>query len=153
MAAGTDLRIRPIVREDAAVLFRWLNTADRRETSFQTADPVPWEAHVEWLNRRLADPDCWLAMALHDGHPAGQVRVERDNDSAVISVYVDAEFRRRGVGRVLVEEACKAARAAWPGLPILAHVRADNPRSIAFFRSNGFSDAEQHADRFTLRRT
>lgn len=146
------LVLRPVVRGDAEVLFRWLNTADRRATSFQISDSVAWEDHVAWLDRNLADPAGWHALALQNGEPAGQVRAEPDDSGVVISIYVDAAYRHQGVGRRMIEILCKIARERWPGLPLLAQVRPDNPGSSAFFERNGFSATQRQADRVVLQR-
>ena len=155
MAAAPDHRglvLRPVERSDADVLFRWLNEPDRRATSFRTSGPVAWIDHVAWLDRHLDDANGWHALALMDGKPAGQVRIEREDGSAVVSLYVDQAFRGCGVGQRLIEAACREAGRRWPGLPVLAHVRADNPASLAFFQHSGFSLERPLADRAILRR-
>jgi GNAT superfamily N-acetyltransferase len=144
--------MRPVVRADAEVLFRWLNAEDRRRTSFNTPLPVAWDNHVAWLDRHLADRDAWHAIALDNGAPAGQVRAEREGPGVVVSVYVDHAFRSRGVGRALIEHACDVAKERWQGMPLLAHVRLDNPESVAFFKRSGFSESERRADRAILQR-
>lgn len=148
----TNFVLRPVIREDAVVLFRWLNATDRRLASFRTSNPVSWPDHIDWLDRHIAESDGWHAIAVHGGQPAGQVRTERDASGVVISIYVDAAFRKLGVGRKLIDGACYIARERWPGLPVLAHVRPDNLASVAFFMRNGFSEAERKSDRIVLRR-
>jgi ribosomal protein S18 acetylase RimI-like enzyme len=155
MPASPDegLELRPVVRGDAEVLFRWLNGADRRATSFQTLASVAWEEHVAWLDRHLADSRVWHALAVQDGEPAGQVRAEPHENGVVISIYVDAAFRRRGVGRRMIEAICRIAQERWPGVPLLAHVRPDNPGSIAFFERNNFTATQRQPDRVVLQRS
>lgn len=152
VTSNVGLVLRPVVRDDAAVLFRWLNADDRRATSLQTTQPVAWEDHVAWLDRHIGKSYGWHAIAWHDGQPAGQVRAERDETGVVVSIYVDASFRARGVGRSMIEAACEAAQVRWPGQPILAHVRLDNPDSVAFFKRSEFSEMQRQADRVILRR-
>lgn len=150
--SGGGLVVRPVVRGDATVLFRWLNAADRIATSFQTSGPVAWEDHVAWLDRHLADAGHWHAIALYGGQPAGQVRIERIGGNPVISIYVDVDFRKLGVGRRMIDAASETARQRWPGQPLLAQIRNDNPGSVAFFERNGFSEVDRRADRIILRR-
>src|SRR3954462_15790591 len=148
----SGLALRPVVRDDAAMLFRWLNAADRRAASFQTSSSVAWEDHIAWLDRHLADPDAWHTIALHGGQAAGQVRAARDETGVIVSIYVDESFRNRGVGRGMIEAVCKTAHERWPGLPVLAQVRPDNPDSVAFFERNGFSEMQRQADRVIMQR-
>ena len=146
------LVVRAARRADAETLFRWLNAPDRQVASFQTGKSVLWQDHVDWLERQLANPDCWQAIAFRDEQPAGQVRIERQGEALTVSIYVDAGARGLGIGRALIDRACEAAHARWPGLPVVAHIRADNPRSVAFFKGNGFQDEASSGDRITLRR-
>jgi ribosomal protein S18 acetylase RimI-like enzyme len=155
MSPGLDaggLVLRTVTRADAEVLFRWLNAADRRATSLQTSESVAWEDHLAWFDRHFADPDGFHAIALLDGQPAGQVRAERAETGVIVSIYVDESFRNRGVGRSMIEAVCSAAHNRWPGLPVLAQVRPDNPGSVAFFTRNGFSEMQRQADRVILQR-
>ena len=147
------LALRPATNEDAPLLFRWLNDPEHRSWSFQTVTPVAWVDHQAWLDGQLAGADNWLAIAVYDGIAAGQVRAVLTDGAVVVSIYVDAAFRSRGVGRLMIEEACKTARNRWPGRPLAAHVRLDNPASVAFFRKNGFSESNAAADRTVLLRT
>ena len=148
----SGLVLRPVVHDDAKVLFGWLNAADRRATSFQTSDHVTWGDHVAWLGQRIADPQHWHMIALQDGRAVGQVRAEREETGVVVSIYVDETFRNRGVGRHMIEAVCRTAQERWPGLPVVAQVRPDNPTSVAFFARNGFSEVQRQADRVILQR-
>ncbi|MBA2281880.1 MAG: GNAT family N-acetyltransferase, partial [Acidimicrobiia bacterium] len=84
--------LRAATEDDAQLLHRWVNDAAVRSWSFQ-AEPVPWDDHVAWLRRLLADDATSLAIAEVDGEPVGQVRLEPEGDALVISVSVAAEAR------------------------------------------------------------
>lgn len=138
--------ISPIVRvarhRDAARIREIYNEAVRSTTA--TFDTEP---------RSLADQILWLKH--HDGrHPvlvaeAGRTLIgwaalspwsdRRAYDgTAEISVYVDAKWRNRGVGRALIIELLAAG--ARRGLhTILARIAEGNPASRALHASAGFS--------------
>lgn len=140
------LVLRPVDRGDARILFRWFKEPDRQATSIKAHADVTWTQHVEWLERRLADPNAWFAVAIYDGLTAGYVRVDPEAKGPVISIYVDAMFRGRAVGHFLIDAARKLAAARWPDIPLVAYVRKDNSRSAAFFRTVGFGAAENEVD-------
>ena len=145
------LALRPVGQDDAAALFRWLNEAERQTVSLKTQCAVHWSDHVAWLDRRLSDPDAWLAVASYDGIVAGQVRIQLEPEGLAVSIYVDAMFRGRNVGRFLIDGARIEARRRWPGVAMIARVRHDNPQSAVFFRAAGFLESERHADHLVLR--
>lgn len=145
------LLLRPAEIEDARILFRWLNESDRRGSSLVTAEPVAWGAHCTWLLSCLENGDGYLAMAVHDGHAVGQYRLDAGERSVTVSIYVDALFRGRGAGYLMLEDARAQASKRWPGLPLDAKVRKDNPGSLKFFRSAGYTEMESHREYAVLR--
>lgn len=90
------LRARRATAEDARLLWEWVNDPDVRASAFHTA-PIPWEGHLAWFTRRLADHGCVIAI-IEDGAgtPVGQVRFEGENGVAVVDISVAPAQRGRG---------------------------------------------------------
>jgi len=96
-----------------------------------------------YLNHLLQRPDFWAWTALAAGRVVGgltaftlpMTRAET-SELMIYDLAVSEGFRRRGVGRALVEEACRAAAAA--GVPV-AFVLADNEdvHALDFYRALG----------------
>jgi ribosomal protein S18 acetylase RimI-like enzyme len=123
-------------------------------------EALQWRASLFWEEYRkdlLAHPDA-IEVA-RDAIRRRQVRVlERSGRVAGFSVvlrlaagvaeldglFVEPEFMRQGVGRLLVEDAARAARAA--GLRRI-EVTA-NPRAVGFYRRLGFVRDGTVATRF-----
>lgn len=150
-AEPEGLVFREAVMSDAALLFRWLNETDRRQTSLATSSPVLWHDHHAWLSATLDRASCWLAIALYDGLPAGLVRLDHEKNATAISIYADQMFRDRRIGQAMVAEALEKARERWPDSPLVARVRIDNERSATFFNRCGFIVAKTHEDHLLLR--
>lgn len=111
-----------------------------RAASFDTR-PIILEEHRKWLDAKLSDPECLLLMAENQfGLPLGQVRLDRKNDLAVISVSMMRDSRGLGLAGSLLRQ---AARHSWDhfGLPVLALVRLENEISRRAFAKAGFREA------------
>jgi spore coat polysaccharide biosynthesis protein SpsF (cytidylyltransferase family)/RimJ/RimL family protein N-acetyltransferase len=146
-----SIELREAKADHSGVLFRWLNETDRLGSSLVTQSPVCWQDHQAWLKAYLQNEQGWLALAFHDGLPAGQVRLDQESEVIAISVYVDKLFRGRNVGQTIISEACLHAAQRWPNIPVVARVRSDNEQSLGFFASCGFVITEAHDDHLVLR--
>ena len=71
-------------------------------------------AELDGLPGRYAPPEGRLAVAYADGNPAGCVALRRVDDQRCEAkrLYVRPRFRRRGVGRALLDWVIAEARAA-----------------------------------------
>ena len=107
-------------------------------------DPV---RHKQWFAEKLASPDSLLYIAEdEDGKPAGQIRFDRRDNAAVVSVSVAPDRSGRGLGTAMTRRACTAMAAHWPETRVLALIKRDNPASAAMFRKAGFTEIEPAED-------
>ncbi|MEQ9500370.1 MAG: GNAT family N-acetyltransferase [Deltaproteobacteria bacterium] len=127
--------LRPATEDDAKRLFDWTNDPTARGVSFN-ADPIPWDTHVAWLEKKLADRACRLFIAEVDGAPVGQVRLDAADDRATISVSIAKAHRGRGLGVAAIRAATAHAEV------IDAFILADNAASVRAFERAGFTFAE-----------
>ncbi len=116
LADGARIRIRPIVPADIERLRHAFAVADTEtiRRRFLTGAPPSGEGHFHYLvdidyRRRLA----LLAMDM-EGNSLGVARYEAVEDStlAEIAIVVTPEWRKRGVGHILVEALEAPAREA-----------------------------------------
>lgn len=139
-AAG--LRVRRATADDARRYFDWANDAAVRQNAVQT-EPIEWAGHVGWFGRRLADADAYLYVLEQDGTPVGQVRIEFDADQptqpGLIDYSVDAGWRGRGLGPVVLERALRQLRQDKPGAwRVVGQVKPHNQASARVFERLGF---------------
>jgi UDP-2,4-diacetamido-2,4,6-trideoxy-beta-L-altropyranose hydrolase len=126
--------------DDAALLWRWANDAETRRNAFDPA-PIPYEAHVGWLERRLASATTRLLIFSDEAGPVGQVRFDVAGGMAEIDIAIAPERRGQGLGTAMLREALTGLRAEWgERIRPRAHVLAHNERSLRMFRRCGFRE-------------
>ena len=102
------VRLRPATLEDAERLFQWRNDSLTRAQSLQQ-QPVEWQAHLNWLQASLQNPDRQLYIA-ESAALAGQeqslllgtVRADKTAGEYELSWTVAPEQRGKGWGRQMV---------------------------------------------------
>ena len=139
ITAETPLQVRHARLSDEALLLTWANDPETRQNSF-SPDPISAETHRRWFRNCLRDLDgCRLyVVETEEGIPVGQVRFERQELAWEISYSLAPHFRRRGLGRPLLEIALSKMRSDYPGALVLGRVKPDNLLSRKIFKSLGF---------------
>jgi UDP-2,4-diacetamido-2,4,6-trideoxy-beta-L-altropyranose hydrolase len=141
----TRLAIRPADRNDSRLIWEWANEPAVRAVSFSSAS-IPWEDHQRWIARKLDDPCCRLYIGMNsDGEPVGQVRFDIEDALATLSVSLDARFRGRGYGAVLIREASRELFLTTDVEAIEAFVKPSNDSSLKVFPKAGFSAVGEYA--------
>ncbi len=136
--ASVGLSLRAAERGDRKLLWEWANDPEVRAVSFHS-DPIPWEDHVRWFDRKLADADCVLYIACDDlGHPIGQVRFDLDESKAKVSISLDRGSRGRGLGAQVLRAACREFFSLRRRTTVDAWIKPDNDASLSAFRKVGF---------------
>ena len=78
---------------DASLLFQWRNDPLTRQMSRET-DVIPWDTHLVWLARSLADPSRILYVGEVDGGGIGTIRLDCTGDETEISITMAPQARR-----------------------------------------------------------
>ncbi len=143
------LRLRPAGPEDAALLLGWANAPDSLAAKMQTTSPIPLSTHVDWLARRLADPEARIRIVFDGDTAIGQVRLEPRDGALEIDVYVIPGQRGRGVARQALSLVFSEIGA---GALFRARARSANAASRRLFASLGFNEAIVQADHIVLER-
>jgi UDP-2,4-diacetamido-2,4,6-trideoxy-beta-L-altropyranose hydrolase len=132
------LRLREARNEDARLIWNWANEPGVRAVSF-TEDPIPWEKHCEWFTARLANSNCRLWIAENrDGTPVGQIRFDLGESSATLSISLDAAWRGKNFGPLLIWIGCRKLFAETPVSLVNAYVRKENAPSARAFEKADF---------------
>lgn len=133
---ATRLVLRSAIANDEKLLLEWANDKQVRANAFNTRAIAPDEHH-RWFSARLANPaECrFLVAETEDGVPLGQVRFDRHGDAWVIDYSVAPQFRGRGLGKAILQDAIGKMQ---PGTVVVGEVLASNLGSHKIFRSLGF---------------
>ena len=142
IAATGEMRIREAVQADLPAIIKIYNAAIATRIATAQLEPVTVEQRRHWLKEHSPDRHPFWVLEI-DRKIAGWLTLKAFlprsayRGTAEVSVYVDEKFRRRGIGRALLEEAI--ARA--PSLQIRAMVGlifAHNAPSLKLFGQLGF---------------
>ena len=131
------MKLREARPEDAAELAALLNEiiAIGGTTAYQTP-----RSPQDLRETFIEDPhhvSCLVAE--RGGAILGFQHVEREGETGYIASFARAEPKVPGVGRALMAETLRAARAA--GLTsIVAKIRADNVPGLGYYAAMGFED-------------
>lgn len=89
----------------------------------------------------VSDPRGITFFAFEAEIPCGMSAcVIQDDEAEMFAVWVDPAYRRKGVGRALIDYACTWSRSRGAEL-LKVGVFDDNPDALAFYRSAGFRDS------------
>jgi UDP-2,4-diacetamido-2,4,6-trideoxy-beta-L-altropyranose hydrolase len=135
----SSLTLRPATPDDAKLIFDWANDAGVRAVSF-SSEPILWENHLAWFNAKLSDPHyrIWVATDV-EGTPLGQVRFQLEGSAATISISLDAAYRGKNRGSLLIWTASRQLFHELPALTkIHAYIKPDNGASIRAFEKAEF---------------
>jgi UDP-2,4-diacetamido-2,4,6-trideoxy-beta-L-altropyranose hydrolase len=142
--ASGPLHLRRATMGDRDRLLSWRNDAATREASLDRR-PVLGEEHEEWLRARIDDPAHRILIGELSGVPVGVVRFATENRVATISIAVDADRRRRGIGSRLIGAGVSQLAREGVADRVDAWIRADNRASLAAFTAAGFRSVDQDA--------
>ncbi|MDB5098493.1 MAG: pseudaminic acid biosynthesis-associated protein PseG [Cyanobacteria bacterium RYN_339] len=138
-AMRDPLALRPATTADARLLWGWANEPAVRANSF-SSEPIPWEDHLAWLERRLADPASLLFVAQGaNARPLGMVRFALGPEGrAEIGVSLEPGARGRGLGRRLILAGTAHLFATTGARQVDAYVKLANVGSREAFLRAGF---------------
>lgn len=145
--------VRAARLEDAAAMVALLNPIIAAGNYTILQGPLSVEDQVAFIRRFPERGVFHVAVCEATGRVLGMQDVEALSEDpvfrhvGVIGTFVALDSLRQGVGRRLSEVTFRAAREL--GFTRLsATIRADNPRAVAFYRSQGFriiGTAQRHA--------
>jgi len=140
--ATEEMKIRDAVEADLPAIIDIYNAAVATRIATAQLDPVTIEERRDWLREHSPQRHPFLVLEM-GGEVAGWLSFKSFlprcayRGTAELSVYVDERFRRRGVGKKLLEEAI--ARAPFLGLnAVVGLIFAHNEASLKLFTRLGF---------------
>jgi len=127
--------IRLATNNDIHNLFDWRN---RKEIlKLGNNKRVTWSEHLKWLTNATTDDNTLLFIIEPN---AGSVRIERNRDNAIISIYLLPDFQGKGLGLDSIKEAIEASFKEWQLKEVVAFIQRHNARSLEVFKKAGFAE-------------
>ena len=140
---AASLLLRRVEPGDFKILWEWANDPLVRQSSFDV-DSIPWEEHLEWCNRKIADASCYFYLVgFQSGEPVGQVRFDIENHEAIVSIGLASCQRGRGLGLAVLLKATALFFENSNSKKIHAFIKPTNHASMRLFEAAGFSWLEE----------
>ena len=137
------MKVRPATHDDLPGILEIYNEAVVNTTASYDYEPRTWEHRVAWFEDHLINNYPVFVAVDEEGRVAGWSALNRYHDrkgyqfTSENSVYVAADRRGRGIGKLLMKPLIDAARQR--GLhAILAGIDAENEASIRLHAAFGF---------------
>ena len=96
------LGLRLAIKEDCDLLFEWANDEECRRNSF-SQEKIKYDTHVKWFRNRLQDTESNLFLVVEDTRKVGMLRLDYNQNKAVISYSVAKTERRKGYGKKILQ--------------------------------------------------
>lgn len=136
--------IREAQKDDLQTIVDIYNSTIASRIATADLNPVSLNNKEEWFNRHNPDlRPLWVLVRVNDHRICGWLSFESFygrpayHATAEISIYLDKEFRGKGLGSYLLQQAIDASPKL--GLKtLLAYIFGHNIPSLALFHSMGF---------------
>ncbi|MHB1204286.1 MAG: UDP-2,4-diacetamido-2,4,6-trideoxy-beta-L-altropyranose hydrolase [Rhodospirillaceae bacterium] len=131
--------LRAATADDCGFFYDLVTDPAVRKQSF-THEPILWEGHRAWFDRKLADANTSLWVLDASGLQVGQLRFDRikGENRAILSYALDSVARGRKWAKKLVALGIKQLLREGP-IHITAEVKAENTPSRRVFEQLGFT--------------
>jgi RimJ/RimL family protein N-acetyltransferase len=137
------LYLREVNLNDAEILFDWVNEKNVRTNSINQ-EPILWENHLEWLAKKLNNPDNKILILVSGDNLLGQIRIDMIEGFWNIDYSIDNKFRRKGLGKEIVKQLIDK----FESYQFKATVKKENIASIKVFTNLGFKKLQIENDDF-----
>jgi len=139
-----ELYLRKVTENDIDLLFKWANDPMVRENSFNS-EPIEYEEHKNWFNDKLKSNQSWIYILEKNKTPAGQIRIDIEEEKGVINYSIAKNFRGEGLGTKILKLVTE--RVKKDDLPIEkleGEVKSGNIPSIKCFRKAEYKEEKKN---------
>jgi RimJ/RimL family protein N-acetyltransferase len=129
---------------DLMTYFNWANDEVTRKNSF-SSDNIDLKTHTVWFLNKIASSNSLLLIFEDETKSrVGQVRIESEQDNAVIGISIDEAFRGQSLASFMIDSACTEYFRNFTQTTIAAHIKSANIASIKAFEKAGFTSKEEY---------
>ncbi|MBC2455900.1 GNAT family N-acetyltransferase [Clostridium beijerinckii] len=136
-----SLILRLCNEKDIDIVYKMANDSTVRENAF-SGDAIPYDDHCRWYADSLANVDRIMYIAEERNVIVGQIRLDKQNNKAIISYSVEKNNRKKGYGKQILRSIKREAMLN--GIVMLEGlVKKRNVASRKAFVHNGFIESEE----------
>jgi UDP-2,4-diacetamido-2,4,6-trideoxy-beta-L-altropyranose hydrolase len=134
-----SIHLRKATKNDCALVHRWINEEETRENSF-SQEYIDSEEHTRWFFSKLVDPNHIHYLAVNENNvPVGQIRFSIQDKEAIVSVLVDENFRKKGLGEQIISLGSRRFFEETSIRTIHAYIKEQNFASLKAFVKAGYN--------------
>ena len=138
MMMPPELKIRRAELSDADIILQGRNAELSRRYSFNS-EMISQDAHQQWYEKNLPDPNKLLFIGECHGEPVGVLRYDLQDDHAEVSVFLLPGHYGKGYGSRLLLQGQIWLKQDFPQIrTIYAKIKAKNEASLNAFAKAGF---------------
>ncbi|MDX9924604.1 MAG: bifunctional UDP-2,4-diacetamido-2,4,6-trideoxy-beta-L-altropyranose hydrolase/GNAT family N-acetyltransferase [Ignavibacteriaceae bacterium] len=133
------LYFRKATKEDSKNIYELSNEEIVRANSVNP-EPIKWEYHQEWFNKRLKDKNYLFLLACDkDDNIAGQIKYDIEKNKAVVGISISPDHRGKGyASKMLIKSTAILKELHSNTENIIAYIKEENISSIKSFEKAGY---------------
>ena len=132
------IKVRKVKKKDIEFLFELRNQPSTFQYS-KNARPVGQQEHIDWITPILkGKTNKNLFVIEADRKRAGQVRLDIDEEKAMVNISLMPEFQGKGIGSIALQMAINKIARKKKVKSFLAEVHQENIASQKLFEKLGF---------------
>ena len=134
-----SLYLRKVENKDIDLIFGWANDLAVRQNAFNT-EQIPYENHVKWFKKMLTNKDVHMyIMCNSDNTPVGQIRINIEDENAIIDYSIASDMRKKGYGEAMINLLkAKIISENFNIKKLIGQVKYENTASARVFQKCGF---------------
>ena len=132
-----NIYLRTVNEADEALLLHWANDPETRKWSFN-ANSITHSEHKKWFERKLNALNVLMFILENENKPAGLVRLEKEDNNAIINYLIAPEERGKGLASKMLKMAMNIKQDYWGSIKVLAFTFPENIASNKSLQKAGF---------------
>jgi len=138
--------IRFVEKDDMMDLLSWRNDPETIIQSFNSKK-VKRKEHENWFKNSLVNPKRNIFIIIDsDCNKLGQIRFDKDDDIAEISITINPDYRNKGIGNLAISKASKIFINNFNTNKIIAKVKNNNIKSLKAFKKANYKLHKKNKD-------
>lgn len=137
-----EIKIRPLVEEDAYTSVKWRNDPDVFKYTGNTYDnEITIESELDWIHRVMNNPNDYRCAIIADNTYVGNIYLtDIDGVSAHYHIFIgNKDYWGRGVAKEASKQIIGYAFGVFKLKEIILKVKKQNSRALQLYTSLGFS--------------